>query len=116
MKELKNLKETINGYDPNIASVFLPLACRHPKYLRSFISLRRSYLKSEKIRKEYLGKGVKIPPFLILSVTSKCNLKCNGCYASAAGNIAQKKTLARPNLDLNQWTYIIREGSDIGVF
>lgn len=116
MKKLESLKKTIDFYDPKITSVFLPWACRHPKYIRSFLQLRRSYLKSEKIRKINLEKGVKIPPFLVLSITSKCNLKCNGCYASAAGNITQKQTTAKPTLELNQWVNIIKEASKIGIF
>ena len=48
MKKLEHLKKTIDVYDPNIASVFLPWALRHPKYVRSFLGLRQSYLKSEK--------------------------------------------------------------------
>ncbi len=116
MKKLKNLQKTIDLYDPNIARIFLPWALRHPKYIRSFLMLRKSYLLSEKIRKNRLEEGIKIPPFLILSVTSKCNLKCNGCYAAAAGNITQKNALAKQVLDLKQWISIIKEASEIGVF
>jgi len=116
MRPLLNLQETIDLYDPNIASVFLPWACRHPKYLRSFLRLRRSYLQSEDIRKKHLNDGVKIPPFLILSVTSKCNLKCNGCYASAAGTVSHQQKTAKPTLELHQWKHIIDEAREIGVF
>jgi MoaA/NifB/PqqE/SkfB family radical SAM enzyme len=116
MKTLGSLQKTLNLYDPNIANIFLPWACRHPKYLRSFFRLRRSYLTSEKIRKGHLKEGVKIPPFLILSVTSKCNLKCNGCYASAAGTVTHQQTTAKPTLKLHQWMKIIKEASEIGVF
>jgi len=116
MKKLKHLQKTIDLYDPNIARIFLPWAFRHPKYIRSFLRLRKSYLSSEKTRRNTLEKGIKIPPFLILSVTSKCNLKCNGCYATAAGNITQKNTLVKPVLDLKQWISVIKEASEIGVF
>ena len=116
MKKLENLQKTIDLYDPNIAKIFLPWAFRHPKYIRSFLRLRKSYLLSEKIRKNRLEEGIKIPPFLILSVTSKCNLKCNGCYAAAAGNITQKNALAKRALDLKQWISIIKEAGEIGVF
>lgn len=116
MKKLEHLQKTIDLYDPNIARIFLPWAFRHPKYIRSFLRLRKSYLLSEKIRRNRLEEGIKIPPFLILSVTSKCNLKCNGCYAAAAGNMTQKNALAKRALDLKQWISIIKEAGEIGVF
>ena len=116
MKKLETLKTTINNYDPNLTRIFLPWAIKHPKYIRSFLKLKQSYLKSEKIRKENLKKDVKIQPFLILSITSKCNLKCKGCYASAAGNIAYNDSETKPNLNIDQWKHIIKEASEIGVF
>ena len=116
MKKIDCLKKTIDLYDPNIARIFLPWALRHPKYIRSFVRLRKSYLMSEKIRKNELEEGIKIPPFLILSVTAKCNLRCNGCYAAAAGNITRNNTQEKKILDIKQWTAIIEEATKIGIF
>lgn len=116
MRKIDCLKKTIDLYDPNIARIFLPWALRHPKYIRSFVRLRKSYLMSEKIRNNKLEEGIKVPPFLILSVTSKCNLRCNGCYAAAAGNITCNNTQAKKILDIKQWTVIIEEATKIGVF
>lgn len=116
MKKIDRLKKTIDLYDPNIARIFLPWGLRHPKYIRSFLRLRKSYLISEKIRKNKLEEGIKVPPFLILSVTAKCNLRCNGCYATAAGNITDKNTQSKKILDIKQWTAIIKEATKIGVF
>ncbi len=116
MRKIDCLKKTIDLYDPNIARIFLPWALRYPKYIRSFVRLRKSYLMSEKIRNNKLEEGIKVPPFLILSVTSKCNLRCNGCYAAAAGNITCNNTQAKKILDIKQWTVIIEEATKIGVF
>lgn len=40
-----------------------------------------SVKKAGEIREEYEQKGEHIPPFLIASITSSCNLHCKGCYA-----------------------------------
>lgn len=32
------------------------------------------------IRHKYEEDGIHIPPFMIASITSTCNLKCRGCY------------------------------------
>ena len=44
------LKNTMNKYDPKIASVFLPWAVSHPRYIQSFFRLRRVNEKAKKLR------------------------------------------------------------------
>ncbi len=118
-KQRSLIKETLNHYDPNLARIFLPWAIRHPKYLRSFIRLRRAFKASEAARNYELANGVKVPPFLIISITPRCNLKCAGCYATAAGNLYKCKTGINRHYDpltLYQWRDIIAEASKLGVF
>ena len=115
MQTVTKLKKTIDSYDPKIANLFLPWASRHPKYLRSFFRLRRSYLDSKKIRELLLENGVRVPPFLILSITSKCNLRCSGCFASAVGTKTDKH-MVKAMLGIDQWCKIIQEACDSGVF
>ena len=112
------LKNTMDKYDPKIASVFLPWACRHPRYIRSFLRLRKTNTKAKKIRLKEKENGIIVPPFLILSITSSCNLRCIGCYAEAAGTTCHNTSNYRGDnsLDLNQWRKIIREASDLGIF
>ena len=116
-KEPTALKNTFNKYDPKLANVFLPWACRHPKYLKAFFKLRGANNKAKKYRENELRNGLKVPPFLILSITSKCNLKCSGCFAAAAGTTCYgTSTNIKTTLDLNQWRKIMREASSLGVF
>jgi MoaA/NifB/PqqE/SkfB family radical SAM enzyme len=107
------LERTVNSYDPNLAKIILPWALRHPRYLRTFIRLRKIFKKSEQTRIKNRQAGVQVPPFMILSITSKCNLRCSGCYAEAAGNISSND---RAQLTLEQWHNIITEASELGVF
>ena len=39
--------------------------------------------RAAKLRLEWEEQGVHVPPFMIISVTNRCNLKCKGCYAIA---------------------------------
>jgi MoaA/NifB/PqqE/SkfB family radical SAM enzyme len=107
------LEKTVRSYDPNLAKIILPWALKHPRYLRTFIRLRKVYKRAEQTRKVELEAGIKVPPFMILSITSKCNLKCSGCYAVAAGNISQNN---KKQLSFEQWRKIISEASEMGVF
>ena len=84
------LEKTVRSYDQNLAKIILPWALKNPRYLRTFIRLRKVYKKAEQTRIRERAAGVKVPPFMILSITSKCNLRCTGCYAEASGNISKK--------------------------
>ena len=88
------LKNVLDNLDPKLTGVFLPWALRHPRYLRAFIHLARSYTHTKRLREEAKLKSLAVPPFLILSITSQCNLHCAGCYAAAAGTISYEGSRA----------------------
>ena len=117
MIENKNnrfLNRTLKKVDPNMAKIFMPWILKHPKSVYRMIRLARAYKKSRRIRGEEFLKGLKIPPFLILSITSSCNLKCTGCYAAATGTICKNSN--KKSLNLEQWTKIIQEAKELGIF
>lgn len=113
------LKNTMNKYDPKLATIFLPWAVSNPRYIRSFFRLRRVNEKAKKLRIKEKENGIVVPPFLILSITPNCNLKCSGCFATAAGTTCYGTLPSKKknnSLNLNQWGKIIREASEVGVF
>jgi MoaA/NifB/PqqE/SkfB family radical SAM enzyme len=99
--------------DPNLARVFFPWALRRPRYLRSFLRVARSHRSTRKTRLGSRENGLIVPPFLILSITSRCNLKCAGCYASTAGTVSDHAV--EDQLSLDAWRRIISEASELGV-
>lgn len=72
-------------------------------------------------------QGTAVPPFLIASITSSCNLQCKGCYARAnhicsdSGNqcLQGGETTSSPNvktlLSENRWDELFCEAQTIGV-
>jgi MoaA/NifB/PqqE/SkfB family radical SAM enzyme len=42
-----------------------------------------SQRRAAKTRERWEEQGTHVPPFVIISVTSECNLRCKGCYARA---------------------------------
>ena len=58
-------------------------------------------------------KGEHIPPFLIASITSKCNLHCAGCYSRA--NDACSDEEPGDQLTGDEWEKIFAEADDLGV-
>ncbi|MGA2806993.1 MAG: radical SAM protein [Terracidiphilus sp.] len=107
------LTRRIEEIDPQLSRVLVPWVVRHPRYLPGFLRLARTIGQSKRVRARALADGVKVPPFLVLSVTSKCNLRCVGCYAGAVGTVTRAP--ARPGLDLRDWYKIVGEAVRLGV-
>ena len=114
------MKTVLDGLDPNMSRLFVPWVLRNPRYIRAGIRLARSYKKTEKLRREAKEVGLQVPPFLILSITSKCNLSCAGCYAAAVGTLERRESVScassKPSLDWKQWYNIIHDAAEQGVF
>ena len=73
------------------------------------------YKKTEQTRKHHKISGVQVPPFMILSITSKCNLNCAGCYAGSTGTGMISRDDEK-QLTKGQWHKIIKDASELGVF
>jgi MoaA/NifB/PqqE/SkfB family radical SAM enzyme len=41
--------------------------------------------KAAAVRRQYEGDGLLVPPVMIVSITSRCNLACSGCYMHSRG-------------------------------
>lgn len=76
-----------------------------------------SFAKSAKVAankrhsSEVLGKH--IPPFLIASITSACNLHCAGCYSRA--NHACSDEAPSAQLTSDEWLSIFHEADELGI-
>lgn len=71
-----------------------------------------SHLASQK-RAEAKKRNEHIPPFLIASITSNCNLHCAGCYSRC-----NHATIDEPpvmQLTSDEWLHIFEEADEIGV-
>ncbi len=86
----------------------------NPREARFVAKMQRTVSKAERRRKAYLEKeGVEVPPFLIASIATTCNLQCKGCYArknGIAGDTPTKETLTP-----DQWGTIFHEAAELGI-
>lgn len=110
---LLDFMRRIKRIDPQLARVFVPWAVRHPRYIPGFVRLAHAHEQSMRTRAKAGADGLEVPPFLVLSVTSKCNLRCTGCFASEIGTVAAAP--AHPGLSLDKWRKIIDEAASLGV-
>lgn len=77
------------------------------------LSIIPSLQTSAEKRREFEERGQHIPPFLIASIASQCNLRCAGCYARAGGICGESQT--EKELKSDEWKKILTEASELGV-
>ena len=78
--------------------------------------MQRLFAKSQKRRKEvFESDGIEVPPFLISSISTSCNLHCKGCYARSNGIASDSGTPGRESLSPEQWKKIFAEAAEMGI-
>ena len=79
-------------------------------FLRSFA---RACAAASAKRRLAEKQGEHIPPFLIASITSRCNLHCAGCYSRANHACGDEET--QTLLTAEEWDRIFAEAETLGV-
>jgi MoaA/NifB/PqqE/SkfB family radical SAM enzyme len=87
----------------------LRVALVHPRQAVFFMHTLNWQRKAAKTRLNWDKKGVHVPPIIVLSVTSKCNLHCQGCYHQALRSTSESE-MSDERLD-----GLIAEAKELGV-
>lgn len=85
----------------------------NPKESLFMLKFAKSSKKASKIRKKEEENGLHVPPFLIASITSQCNLHCAGCYSRSNHQTEDKEN--KKLLSSDDWAKIFREAKELGV-
>lgn len=112
MKEFNLERYLSNGVEKLVKNA-IRATVKDPResiFLAKYAISSKEATKKRRIAKE---NGENIPPFLIASITSNCNLHCAGCYARA--NHACSDTEAVKQLSDEEWNNIFKEAKDLGV-
>jgi len=113
MKQQLNLEGYLSNGVANIVKEALKATLSNPKESIFMTKYALAAKKASKLRKKSEENGNHIPPFLIASITSKCNLYCEGCYSRANNSCHDEKD---DNLLTSlEWTKIFTEAKDLGV-
>lgn len=83
---------------------------RESAFMLKFAAASRA---ASKKRKEAEENGEHIPPFLIASITSQCNLHCAGCYSRCNNATVDAKPVAQ--LTSEEWLNIFSEADELGI-
>ena len=113
MNENFNLINYMNNGVRSIVENALKASLKNPRESAFLLKYLKASKKAEKQRMKQERLGSHIPPFLIASISTKCNLFCKGCYARANESCHEKDS--EEQLTVNDWNRLFRESEDLGV-
>ena len=97
----------------NIVSGALRATLKDPRESAFMVRFAAASRKASQRRAEAEKAGEHIPPFLIASITSACNLHCAGCYSRC--NHATVDAAPTRQLTDEEWLSIFRQADELGV-
>jgi Predicted Fe-S oxidoreductases len=112
MSQNFQLLEYMNTGIRSIISDALKASLKNPRESAFLLKYLPETRQAEKTRLEFENSGKHIPPFLIASITSNCNLFCKGCYSRANHSCETEEDRL---LSLGQWNEIFRQARELGV-
>lgn len=113
---MTNLAEYMGDSIRNIMSAAYRNLFSNPHEAKFAFRMQQAFAKSEKRRKNFADKeGLEVPPFLICSIATQCNLHCKGCYARSNGIANDVDDNSKTTLTAEQWKSIFNEAADLGV-
>ena len=96
-----------------VVSDAIKATLKNPKESAYMAKFALATKAASKKRAKLESEGEHIPPFLIASITSSCNLHCAGCYSRC--NNATNDTEPVQQLSDDEWLKIFNEADDLGV-
>ena len=113
MGEKFDLQEYLTEGVERIVSEAVKATLRNPKESAFMLKFAASSRTASKKRRKAEDKGEHIPPFLIASITSKCNLHCAGCYSRC--NHATVDSEPVRQLTDDEWQNVFDEAEELGI-
>ena len=113
MEDVFDIQEYMTGGVERIVKDAVRATLHNPResaYMARFAVASR---KASQKRSAMEKKGEHIPPFLIASITSRCNLHCEGCYSRY--NLATTDEAPVSQLTDQEWQKIFEEADELGV-
>ncbi|MBP5711479.1 MAG: radical SAM protein, partial [Prevotella sp.] len=110
------LDEYMSGSISRIMTKAYRNVLSNPREAKFAFRMQTLFQKSVKRRQKVKEKeGFDVPPFLISSISTTCNLHCKGCYARSNGIADDIENKRKPTLTPEQWQRIFEEAADMGI-
>ncbi len=107
------LDKYLNSGIEDILRDMKKIALHNPSMSVFMIKFALACKRAENKRKQADLKGEHIPPFLIASISSLCNLHCKGCYARHNNICGDDKS--QYELTDTEWVSIFKQAAKLGI-
>lgn len=110
---MTDLTAYMNGAVERLVKQALRSSLKNPRKSAFLLQYMHTQKAAAGKRRAAQEEGRHIPPFLIASIASACNLSCRGCYARASrvcGDTARPEEMTPA-----QWARVFREAAQLGV-
>ena len=108
-----DLQAYMAGGVERIVTDAIKATIKNPKESAFMLRFAAASRSASRKRAESEKNGEHVPPFLIASITSKCNLHCAGCYSRCNHATVDSEPVAQ--LTSEEWLRIFSEADDLGV-
>lgn len=109
MKKNNDYNDLLNKSINAFLKDALKMIYRNPamtKFILQTIPLQK---KAAQKRIEHEKFGLQVPPYMIISITNRCNLQCKGCYSKAQHKPIEKE------ISNDKLRSVITEAKDLGI-
>lgn len=108
-----NLERYLTGGVENIVKNIMRATLTNPKESLFISKYALASKEAARVRRQAEENGEHVPPFLIASITSSCNLHCTGCYART--NLSCCDSGITKQLTDKEWLEIFKEARELGI-
>lgn len=108
-----DLTRYMNDAIERIVGDALRASLRNPRESAFLLRFGAARKKEASLRAELEAAGKHVPPFLIASIASRCNLHCAGCYARANGACSDGSFGGE--LSAREWERIFGQARELGI-
>ncbi|MFZ2539617.1 MAG: radical SAM protein, partial [Oscillospiraceae bacterium] len=109
MKENNGYNTQLNNSINAFLNNALKVICRNPAMTKFLLKTIFWQKKAAQKRMEYEKQGIQVPPYMIISITNRCNLQCKGCYSKAQHRSIEKE------ISNEKLRSVITQAKDLGI-
>jgi MoaA/NifB/PqqE/SkfB family radical SAM enzyme len=109
MEDNNQYRETFNTTIGETISQAVRIIAHDPALVIPGSVILHHQRKAAAVRRQHEGEGLLVPPVMIVSITSRCNLACAGCYMHGRGE--KPKAEMSPEILAS----VAREAAELGV-
>ena len=113
MNDHSELNRYMNKGIRDILANALKMSLKNQHEIAFLLRFLVSAAKARRLRIRQERFNLHVPPFLIASISSKCNLHCSGCYARENHSCCDTQT-EQPLTDA-EWSRIFTEAGSLGI-